>query len=70
MAAIQLRFLSISSGRSATRGPRGHAAEGPKLMAGMPSGSVREIPLSRRELVRIIKQAADALERLDREEGK
>lgn len=41
----------------------------PHLNVSTPAGLIREVPLTRRDLVRIIRQAASALERLD-EEGR
>lgn len=39
----------------------------PHLNLSTPAGLIREVPLTRRDLVRIIKAAASALEVLDRE---
>lgn len=60
VSAAPLKYLGLTSGLS----------EGgePALMLSTPSGAVRRVPLTRSELVKIIKSAAGALELLDREE--
>lgn len=55
-----LRYVGLPSGIA--------DGDGPRLQVSTPSGQIREIPLDRGQLVRIIKSAASALQQLDREE--
>jgi len=59
MAAADLSFQGLSTGLS--------DGSDPSLILTTPGGTVRRVPLTRRQLVRIIRTAADALEVMDRE---
>jgi hypothetical protein len=54
-----LMFQGLASGLSDGKRPR--------LLLATPSGRIREVALTRRDLVRIIQQAAASLEVLDRD---
>jgi hypothetical protein len=60
--SADLKYLGLDSGLS--------DGSAPKIQVATSSGKVRNVPVGRRELVRIIRSAAAALEVLDREEGK
>ena len=62
MARQQLSYHGLSSGLSDGSTPR--------IDLLTPSGQIRSAPLDRRQLVRIIKAAASALEVLDRDEAR
>lgn len=55
MSVTDLRYFDLSSGPS------------PRLQLVTPKGVLREVPLTERDLLKIIRSAADALEVLARE---
>lgn len=56
--STQLRFIGLPSGLSDGGVPR--------LQVATPAGLIREIPLTKRDLLGIIKSAASALEVMER----
>lgn len=64
MGAVVLRFFGLTAIPSETGG------KGPRLQVVTALGAIREIPLSRADLLRIIQLAAAALEQLDKEDSR
>lgn len=64
--ATDLRYHGLVSGMGDPHNDR----RGPRLQVTTPAGRIREVPLDRAALVRIIRSAASALEHLDRLENR
>lgn len=66
LMATDLRYHGLVTGMADPHNDR----RGPRLQVATPKGLVREVPVDRHELVRIIASAARALEHLDRLENR
>lgn len=64
--ATDLKYVGLVSGAADPHNDR----RGPRLQVATPAGRVREIPVDRAALTRLIRSAAGALEHLDRLENR
>lgn len=63
-----LRFHSIQPQEGAVRGRRGHDGRPPRLLLATPTHRLREVPLTRVDLMTMAEQALAAVRDLDRRE--
>jgi hypothetical protein len=71
VATIELQFHSLQRPEGPSRGRYAHDGKPPRLLlSGGKQTKLREVPLDREQLLRIIEQAAVALRALDRDEAK
>lgn len=72
MTAAELKLLGVRPPERESRGRYAHPAKPARLVLVLatPKRTIREVPLTRAELLKLIREAADVLERLDREDGR
>lgn len=64
--ATDLTYVGLVSGMSDPHNQR----RGPRLQVATPKGLIREVPMSREDLLRVISSAARAIAHLDRLENR
>jgi hypothetical protein len=69
MATGVWRFHGVSGPAKATRGVRGQPAKGIRMTLITPGGQLREVPLTRTELLDVAARALEVARRLDRAEA-
>lgn len=62
----ELEFHSLQSAEGPFRGKGGHDAKPPRLLVSTPKGTLREVPLTREQLLGLAETAISIVRQMDR----